>query len=48
MIYDMKVRCKCNSLTQWMNFEIDNRQRFIGRTLILNAHSIVEASDERR
>ena len=48
MIYDMKVCCKCNSFTQWMNSEIDNRQRFIGRTLILNVHAIVEASDERR
>lgn len=48
IIYDMKVRCVCNSFTQSMNFEIDDRQRFIGRTLILNVHSIVEASDGRR
>jgi hypothetical protein len=41
MIYDMKVRCECNSFTQSMNFEFDDRQRFIGRTLILNVRFIV-------
>lgn len=48
MIYNMKVYCKCNLFTQSMNIEIDDRQRFIGRSSILNVRSIVEASDEKR